>query len=214
MSAGFLWFGIIFYALLHGIPKARTWCAFAGLCLSAFSASVFDWGVLTDFQQFGELSFLNFVLSWLLLIFFLLLAGCLVQGKFRLKQLGIAAGFVLLCGAMPFCLWNPQTPKRKGDIVYTSPEAPLALYDEEWNMKSVLPYCGGGFRIPLRAGFFPGKAKELLLFGDAAEYAPEFPESRIIYVHPPEFFDPAPNTAKIFLSRHDTRIFPFEAERR
>ena len=224
LFAGILWFGVIFYALLRGTGNVRAWCSSAGLCISAFSASVFDWDLLTDFRNFGNLPLLNFVLSWSLLIFFLLLAAYLVMGKIQMKRLGIAAGLVLLCTALPLCLRSPQTPKLEDNAVCTSSGAPLVLYDEEWDMKSVLPYCGDDFRIPLKPGFYPDRRKELsrsgnarekrlFLFGNAAEYAAEFPESRIVYVNPPEFFDPAPNAVKIFLPRHDPREFPFETER-
>lgn len=57
---GFLWFLSIFYALLTGIKKPRTWCAVAGLCISATIASIFDWDLLSDFQNYGDLPLLNF----------------------------------------------------------------------------------------------------------------------------------------------------------
>ena len=71
--AGFFWFSFIFYALFTGVKKLRTWCAVAGLAISAISASIFDWNLLSDFQNFGELPLLNFVLSWLMLLLFLAL---------------------------------------------------------------------------------------------------------------------------------------------
>ena len=52
-----------------------------------------------------------------------------------------------------------------------------------------------------------------MLFGNAAEYAPEFPDSKIIYVNPPDFFDPVSNTEKIILPPHDTRDLSFAAGR-
>ena len=211
--AGFFWFSFIFYALFTGVKKLRTWCAVAGLCISATSASIFDWDLLSDFQNYGELPLLNFVLSWLMLLLFLSLTIYLLWNKMNLKKLCIAAGCAIFCAILPFCLWKSDTPKVKGDIVYTSPDAPLVLYDEEWELNSLLPYCKNGYQIPLQPGLVKTKAEKVILFGNAAEYAPEFPESKIIYVNPPDFFEPVTNTEKIILPPHDTREFSFETQR-
>ena len=211
--AVFFWFSFIFYALISGVKKPRTWCAVAGLCISAASASIFDWNLLSDFQNYGELPLLNFVLSWLMLLLFLALTIYLLWDKINLKRLGFAAGCAILCVILPFCLWRSDTPKVQNNIVYTSPEAPLVLYDEEWNLKSLLPYCKDGYQIPLQPGLIKINAEKIILFGNAAEYAPEFPESKIIYVNPPDFFEPVTNTEKIILPQHDTREFSFEIKR-
>ena len=213
MIAGFFWFSFIFYALFTGIKKPRTWCTVAGLAISAISASIFDWDLLSDFQNFGELPLLNFVLSWLMLLLFLALTLYLLWGKINLKRLGIAVGCAILCVILPFCLWEADTPKVKSNIVYTSPDAPLVLYDEEWNLKSLLPYCKDGYQIPLQPGLVKIKTEKVILFGNAAEYAPEFPESKITYVNPPDFFEPVANTEKIILPPQDTREFSFETEK-
>ena len=197
--AGFFWFSFIFYALFTGVKKLRTWCAVAGLAISAISASIFDWNLLSDFQNFGELPLLNFVLSWLMLLLFLALTLYLLWGKVNLKSLGFAAGCAILCVILPFCLWRTDTPKVKSDIVYTSSDAPLVLYDEEWNLKSLLPYCKNGYQIPLQPGLIKINAEKIILFGNAAEYAPEFTDSQITYVNPPEFWEPAANTEKMIL---------------
>ena len=211
--AGFFWLSFISYALFSGVKKPRTWCAVAGLAISAISASIFDWDLLSDFQNFGELPLLNFVLSWLMLLLFLSLTLYLLWGKVNLKRLGFAAGCAILCVILPFCLWKSDTPKVKGDIVYTSPDAPWVLYDEEWNQKSLLPYCKNGYQIPLQPGLVKIKTEKVFLFGNAAEYAPEFPESKITYVNPPDFFEPVTNTEKIILPQHDTREFLFKTVR-
>ena len=211
--AGFFWFSFIFYALFTGVKKLRTWCAVAGLAISAISASIFDWNLLSDFQNFGELPFLNFVLSWLMLLLFLALTLYLLWGKVNLKSLWFAAGCAILCVILPFCLWKADTPKVKSDIVYTSSDVPLVLYDEEWNLKSLLPYCKNGYQIPLQPGLIKINAEKIILFGNAAEYATEFPESRITYVNPPDFFEPVANTEKIILPSHDARNFTFKTVR-
>ena len=211
--AGFFWISFLFYSLFTGIKKPRTWCAVAGLAISAISASIFDWNLLSDFQNFGELPLLNFVLSWLMLLLFLALTLYLLWGKINLKRLGIAVGCAILCVILPFCLWKSDTPKVKGDIVYSSSDAPLVLYDEEWNIKSLLPYCKDGHQIPLQSGLIKINAEKIILFGNAAEYAPEFPESKITYINPPEFFEPVANTEKIILPSHDARNFTFKTVR-
>ena len=211
--AGFFWILFIFYALISGVKKPRTWCAVAGLAISAISASIFDWDLLSDFQNFGELPLLNFVLSWLMLLLFLALTLYLLWGKVNLKRLGFAIGCAILCVILPFCLWKKDTPKVKSDIVYSSSDAPLVLYDEEWNLKSLLPYCENGYQIPLQPGLVKIKTEKVILFGNAVEYAPEFPESKITYVNPPDFFEPVANTERIILPPHDTRKFTFKTIR-
>ena len=101
--------------------------------------------------------------------------------------------------SVPFLLWNSRTPKAEDGIVFTSPNSPLALYDENWDPKSALPYCGEEYRIPLKPGLFKRKADRVILFGNAAEFAPEFPGCKIIHVAPPEFFEPVENAVKISL---------------
>lgn len=211
--AGFFWFSFIFYALFSGIKKPRTWCAVAGLAISAISASIFDWDLLSDFQNYGELPLLNFVLSWLLFFIFLTLTVYLLWDKIKLKRLGIAIGCAISSIILPFCLWRSDTPKVKSDMVYTSSNAPLVLYDEEWELNSLLPYCKSGYQIPLNHDLVKIHTTRVILFGNAAEYASKFPKSLIIYVNPPNFFEPVSNTEKIILPMHDTREFLFETER-
>lgn len=211
--AGFFWLSFISYALFSGVKKPRTWCAVAGLAISAISASVFDWDLLSDFQNYGNLPLLNFVLSWLLLFIFLVLTIYLLWKKINLKRFGIAAGCAILCVILPFCLWKSDTPKVKNDTVYTSSDAALVLYDEDWELNSLLPYCKTGYQIPLQPGLVKIKTEKVFLFGNAAEYAPEFPESKITYVNPPDFFEPVANTEKIILPPHDSRDFLYKTER-
>ena len=211
--AGFFWLSFISYALFSGVKKPRTWCAVAGLAISAISASIFDWDLLSDFQNYGELPFLNFVLSWLMLLLFLALTLYLLWNKMNLKKLYIAAGCAIFCAILPICLWKSDTPKVKNDIVYTSSDAALVLYDEDWELNSLLPYCKTGYQIPLQPGLVKIKTEKVILFGNAAEYAPEFPESKITYVNPPDFFEPVTNTEKIILPQHDTREFLFKTVR-
>jgi hypothetical protein len=61
---GGAWLAFIALALCVGRAMRRTWVAFAGLAVSAFSASVFDWHVLFDFKEMGGYGAVNFVLAW------------------------------------------------------------------------------------------------------------------------------------------------------
>ena len=61
---GGAWLAFIALALCVGRAMRRTWVAFAGLAVSAFSASVFDWHVLFDFAEKGGYGTVNFVLAW------------------------------------------------------------------------------------------------------------------------------------------------------
>ena len=61
---GGAWLAFIALALCVGWRMRRTWVAFAGLVVSAFSASVFDWHVLFDFAEKGGYGTVNFALAW------------------------------------------------------------------------------------------------------------------------------------------------------
>ena len=64
IGVGGAWLAFIALALCVGWRMRRTWVAFAGLTVSAFSASVFDWHVLFDFKEMGGYGAVNFVLAW------------------------------------------------------------------------------------------------------------------------------------------------------
>ncbi|MBR4663934.1 MAG: hypothetical protein IKO93_08670 [Lentisphaeria bacterium] len=189
---GFIWPGLIFYALLNGIRKPAVWCAFAGLTLSAFCASVFDWPVLFDFRTFGELGMTNFLLSWVLLLSYLGALFYLAWGKINRKRLLIALNASLLIVLFPFVFYSGKTPVVCDGMVRKSGrEMPLVLYDDEWNPRSVLPYLKDGYFLPLRSGKIKRTqaVKTVWFFGQAAEYAPDYPDAEKTFVSPPEFFE-------------------------
>ena len=192
MLIGFLWAGLIFYAQLNGIRKPAVWCAFAGLTLSSICASVFDWPVLFDFRTFGELGTVNFLLSWFLLLAYIS-AGCaLAWGRINRKRLltgGIAALAAVL---LPLVFYSSQTPfVRDGMVRKSGRKMPLVLYDDEWNLRSVLPYLKDGYFLPLRSGKIKRTqaVRTVWFFGQAAEYAPDYPDAEKTFVSPPEFFE-------------------------
>ncbi len=210
---GSLWLFFIFYALLQGSSRPRSWCAFSGLCLSACNATIFDLSILTDFQDWGNLSLTNFILSWLLMLLFFSIGDYLIWGKLSGKKL-ICALFVSSLAVMfPLCFRDARTPQVHDGMVVSSLDAPLVLYDDTWSLNTVLPYCHDGFRIPLKPTLCMVDAKKVMLFGKAAEYADSFPNSALVIVYPPEFFIPPPNTEKIIVSGHDIRTWMFPVER-
>ena len=75
---GGAWLAFIAQALCFGRKLRRTWVAFAGLAVSAFSASVFDWHVLFDFKEMGGYGAVNFALSWGLFAAFVVMGVAMI----------------------------------------------------------------------------------------------------------------------------------------
>ena len=104
----------------------------------------------------------------------------------------IALNASLLIVLLPFVFYSGETPVvRDGMVRKYGREMPLVLYDDEWNLRSVLPYLKDGYFLPLRSGKIqsPRKVKAVWFFGQAAEYAPDYPEAEKVFVSPPEFFE-------------------------
>lgn len=205
--AGVLWSFMIVLSLMNGTDKPRCWCAFAGLTLSAMASSVFDWDLLTDFRSFGELGTVNFLLSWGLFVLFCGLAVRLLQRKPGKKRLWCAAALAALFVVIPLCFRTAGVPRVEDSFVRLpgGGSGTLVLYGDEWNLKSVLPFCPPGSLVSLKSGLIKKKTKEVFLFGDAAEYAAIFPGVKLYFVAPPEFFTPPPGTERLFLPAHDQR---------
>lgn len=207
LLAGFLWITWIGYALGNGFHKKAEWLAFLGLTLSAFSASVFDWDVLFDFRDFGHLSSLNFGLSWGLLLLYIGLGIWLCSGRFKWKTAGLAGGVSLVLCLSVFGFRNERAPKvERGVVVHSGASMPLVLYDDDWNLKSVLPFLKDGYRLPVRSWQNRkdtpiGTFREVWLFGECAHFANRFPDTQLIFVSPPENFPLPGNTVKLYLKR-------------
>lgn len=75
---GGAWLAFIALALCVGWRMRRTWVSFAGLAVSAFSASVFDWHVLFDFAEKGGYGDVNFVLAWGLFVAFVVMGVAMI----------------------------------------------------------------------------------------------------------------------------------------
>lgn len=192
------WSFLIVYALIRGTKKTSAWCAFGGMTLSAFSSSVFDWGILFDFYEYGKLSLLNFILSWLTLLLFLGVGIYLAWGKTNWQRPAIAGAITLMLILASFLFYSSDTPRIKGGfVIMPGEDMPLVLYDEEWRLKTVLPFLEDGYILPLQPGNHQYPAEQIYFFGNAAEWAGQFPDARLIFVFPPEFIEYPANTEKI-----------------
>ncbi len=199
---GFLWFLFIVSAIVCGSRQTSAWCAFAGLTLSAFAASVFDWGVLFDFRAFGDLPLLNFVLSWATFLLYLALGARLLWRRVRRARLAVSVTLSLVLALASLAFSSPDTPRvRSGSLIKGDKDAPLVLLDGDWTMRTAHPFLKDAYRIPLdpKPPFPP--AQTVWLFGAMAEYAPLFPSASLVFVSPPEFFDLPPNTKKVYLKK-------------
>ena len=232
---GGAWLAFIALALCVGRAMRRTWVAFAGLTVSAFSASVFDWHVLFDFNEMGGYGVMNFVLAWVLFAAFVVMgAGCVWRSLFltqRRRDAEYAEGFgriVVGRGVLPIgcvvvglcavvvCFRSDDTPRVEGEYVVGGggrrwnavPTVPSVYRDEGWSLKSVAKRFPDGARFCIR----PGVPKDVVdsgevwLFGDVAEAAWRFPAARLTLVSPPEFFDPPTNAVVLHVSTRSTRL--------
>ena len=200
-------FALVFYALLRGGRKTAAWTAFAGLTLSAFSSSVFDWDLLFDFSGFGGLPLSNFLLSWGLFLFYAGLAGFLCVGTVKRDRFAAAAGLALFCLALPFTVPNRDAPEVSHGLAFRRGRAmPLALYDDAWTLREVRPFLKNGGCTPLHswqkhADVPAVETGKVVLFGECAAFADRYPEAGLVFVSPPPFFPFPPNTRMVYLRR-------------
>ena len=202
---GFIWFAILLYALSRGIRKTAFFCSLAGLAVSALSASVFDPGVLFDFQSYGDLPLLNFILSWgIFLLYFALIAVCSL-GKIQWKKFAAAAG---LSGAvlLVFLLFQtPDAPHRKGEyLIREGSPMTAVLYDGEWKLREIRAYLENGWILPLKDCCLPEtvrreKIDRIYLFGEMSTMAKDFPEQPLYFVCPPDYAEFPENLKGVFL---------------
>ena len=232
---GGAWLAFIALALCVGRTMRRTWVAFAGLAVSAFSASVFDWHVLFDFKEMGGYGTVNFVLAWVLFVAFVVMGvamigvwgrRCLTQrcgeaegaesfrlGGVRRCVLTVGCVVVGLC-AVVLGFRSNATPKVEGEYVVCGrrwnavPTVPSVYRDEEWGLKSVAKRFPNGARFCI----WPGVPEDVVdsgevwLFGDAVEAAWRFPSARLTLVSPPEYFEIPSNAVVLHVSTRSTRL--------
>ena len=205
---GCAWVAFIVAALAGGWRRhPRLWIAFAGLTVSAFASSVFDWQVLFDRTEKGGLGALNFALAWVLFVGYIAMGAALVfagGGSFAagwrwralaarlLTALAAVAGLTVLRPLVPV-VGVPLV--RGGFVVRFGREMPLVLHDAIWTVKTVLPYLENGYCIAVAPGYVETEMQpeSVWLFGTVAESAHRFPDARITVVDPPEFCPLPPN---------------------
>ena len=223
---GGAWLAFIALALCAGRKLRRTWVAFAGLVVSAFSASVFDWHVLFDFKEMGGYGTVNFVLAWGLFAAFVVMGAAMMAVRGRrcfTQRCGEAEGaesfrlggvrrrvLTVGCLAVGVCaavvgFRSDATPRVEGEYVVCGrrwnavPTVPSVYRSEGWSLKSVAKLFPNGARFCIRNGV-PASAEdagEVWFFGDAAESAWRFKGARLKLVDPPEFFDPPTNAVVV-----------------
>lgn len=196
--AGCAWFAFVAMALFgsYGRAGARPslWTAFAGLSVSAWMSSVFDWHVLFDWSELGWLGGVNFTLSWFLFAAYFVMGLSLLLARWRSFR------FVLggVCAMLAVLLFVPtmDVPKvRRGFVVKEGVDNSYVFHDAEWSVKSVLPYMEDGYRLAIEPGFHPPDEppKSVWLFGTCAESAYRFTNIQVNVVSPPEFCMLPPN---------------------
>lgn len=217
--AGLLWATLIIYALVNGIRRPVAWTAFMGLCVSAFSASIFDWDVLFDFRTLGNLSVPNFILSWLMLILFISIAVSLCVGKINWKNKAFSfAAALVICAGM-IVIYSDKAPSfHKDMIVKHADTMPLVLYDDSWDVKSVLPFLPEGYFLMKKSWEMRERPPEVktdkaYLFGKCAVFASALPNARLTFISPPEFAELPENTEKVYLKEYsESRESAFPVE--
>jgi hypothetical protein len=212
--AGFFWLLAQAAALANGRRRPAACASLAGVTVSAFCGSVFDWPALFDFRGFGGLPALNFVLSWALFVLFLGLTLSLVcagmgrraSGSGDVRGWGVAAaGCVSVLLALRG-LVAPGPAVEDGFVVHrTEGQAPaLVLYGDDWTLKRVTSFLPEtGYRVPVRpwegeAPCAPASGR-VLLFGECASYASEYPAADVVLVAPPDYFTLPANVSTIWL---------------
>ena len=219
---GGAWLAFIAPALCVGRTMRRTWVAFAGLAVSAFSASVFDWHVLFDFAEKGGYGGVNFVLVWALFAAFVVMGVAMIgagvfgnninnlgqhvmeRGLTSPRKVGVRAGMVcalvlVVLVASVLLARRDATPRVKRGYVAVGNGGPCVYRDDGWSLKAVAKRFPDGARFCVRPGVPEDvvDAGEVWLFGDAAEAAWRFPAARLTLVSPPEFFDPPTNAVVV-----------------
>ena len=179
---GGAWLVFIALALCVGRAMRRTWVAFAGLAVSAFSASVFDWHVLFDFAEKGGYGGVNFVLAWALFGAFVVMGVAMVScgvgvlitqrrrdaecaervGRSVARRVAFPVGCVAvgIC-AVVVCFCSDDTPRVEGEYVVCGGRVgarvptdggPSVYRDEGWSLKAVAKRFPDGARFCIRPG--------------------------------------------------------------
>ena len=186
---GLVWLAFISLAILGLRRSPRIGIAFAGLVVSGFSSTIFDWPVLFDASDFGGLGVANWVLSWTMLMMFVVfgfylalkhLRYCGALGTTRPTMAAVgkamaASGFVVGAALM---VPKGDAPTVRDGYAFRG-EAPrtLVLYDDGWRLRTVLPRVDGAAVLPVHAvsrfphDFNMSGVGKVMLFGNCCEWA-------------------------------------------
>lgn len=174
---GWVWAAFILLALSGIRRHPRTGVAFAGLVLSAFASTVFDWPVLFDFAACGGLGRLNWILSWLLLLAFLALGLRLLLPAATLRRVVFASALSALLVASVLLVPHGGVPRvERGYALAGEPPRTLVLHDGTQSLRSVRRHCGDRFAVPVRGvSRFPrdldwSQVDRVVLLGDCREW--------------------------------------------
>ena len=178
---GGAWLAFIALALCVGRTMRRTWVAFAGLAVSAFSASAFDWHVLFDLAEKGGYGAVNFVLAWGLFTAFVVMGAAMIgagvfgnninnlgqhvmeRGLTSPRRIVVRAG--MMCASVLVVLVasvllarRDATPRVEGGYVVCGrrwnavPTMPCVYRDGEWSLEAVAKRFPDGARFCIRPG--------------------------------------------------------------
>lgn len=224
MIPGFLWSLFILHAIFSPKKACPAKCSFLGLCLSGCSSSVFDWHILFNRHGTGYPGKMNFLLSWMTLILFLACGVYLIwRNNTSFRQYCVEGVMAAMLVLLPLFLYSPETPHvAKGFACRNTGRSDpvLALYGDDWRFEEVVPFLkNSDCRIPLH-GWHSAKTPEfdslhgaVWLFGYCAEYAPLYPQTKLVFVSPPDYFPLPANTKTVFLKRYsEERLSDFKTE--
>ena len=203
---GGAWFTFVVSSLCSTRRMRRTWVAFAGLAVSAFLSSVFDWHVLFDFANKGDYGAVNFVLARGLFAVFVFMGTAMIFSQITvdvkrwligvLRSVSVAVGGIaIFLIALLIVFRVNSTPKINGSYVLTGNGGPHVYHDNDWSLAVVRSYFPNGAHFFIESGV-PSNAEdsgEVWLFGDVAESSHRFPCSNVIVVDPPEFYESEKN---------------------
>lgn len=208
---GGAWLVFVTAAILSRATMPRTRIAFAGLALSACSASVFDWHVLFGLAGAPDFCSLNLTLSWLLFVAFVSMGIVLVVCGFAWRRVGIAVGVaaavmsaISLCGrsGKPSSLRFAAPGGSESPVVADGFVAwgigPCVYHDGEWSLKALKGRFPKGARIRIESGAeVEAAGSDVWLFGEVAESAAGFGDRKVTVVAPPDYYEAPSNVVEV-----------------
>ena len=174
---GWSWTAFVMVALSGLRQRPRLGIAFAGLVLSAFVSTVFDWSVLFDFSAQGGLGWTNWALSWMTFALFLAIGIRILLATAIMRRVICASVLSALLVCALFFVPHCDVPRiENGYAMSGEASRTLVLYDETRTLRSVRQLLGGRFVTPVRGvSRFPNDIgweaiKSAILIGDCREW--------------------------------------------